>query len=112
MRDLNFMKASSPPSPRFRRDRFRGDGSYSTNGHGGLSLKDIPVADRSRSENPVAEKRAGLGQTNVFNPSFMRRTARDAVPPRQVVTAYFLGDPRPGRSAQDMRDEAARRVSP
>ena len=38
---------------------------------------------------------------NAYDGCFMRRTARDRLPPRRVVTAIILGDPPPGRSAQD-----------
>jgi len=36
------------------------------------------------------------------------RTARDRAAPREVVTGRLLGDPRPGRSAQDKLDALKR----
>jgi hypothetical protein len=37
----------------------------------------------------------------------MRRTATDRREPRSVVTAALMGDPKPGRSAQDAIDRRA-----
>jgi hypothetical protein len=46
-----------------------------------------------------------------YEAGFMRRTSRDGQPARRVVTAAVLGDPPPGRSAQDMRDGGAYRTT-
>jgi hypothetical protein len=83
------------------------DDSYFKQGQG-YRIKEVPVADRGRSVGPPFSV-VGLAATG--NPDFyMRRTARDAVPPRRVVTAQILGDPRPGRSAQDAYERAKLRA--
>lgn len=70
--------------------------------------KIIPVFDRGRSVGTNnATGRLGLSQAggdpdNQDSHYHARRTSRDSVPPRSVVTAQLMGDPAPGRSALAM----------
>jgi hypothetical protein len=60
------------------------------------------VFDRGRNADPHDETRGflrGFEQGNLFVP--MRRTDRDRKARGRDITARLLGDPAPGRSAQD-----------
>lgn len=58
------------------------------------------VLDKTLSTDPAA--RLGLSHGNGRGDNFQARiTDRDRRPPRSVVTAQLMGDPKPGRSAAD-----------
>ena len=68
----------------------------------------VPVFDRARAESPIAEQRTGL---QIHAPSVFgafRETHRR--PPREVVTAVFMGDPAPDRVVPDIPDDQDARV--
>lgn len=57
----------------------------------------------NNAANPVI--RIGLiNSAGHHMPLNMRRTDRDRQPPREVVTAVFLGDPAPGRVVPQIQD--------
>ena len=63
--------------------------------------------DRARAASITAEQRVGLGGVAPIFGVF-RETHRR--PPREVVTAVFMGDPAPDRVVPDIPDESDARV--
>ena len=91
----------------YDRDRPRSPGPGRTREHNGKH-RAVPVFDRARAESPIAEQRIGLQihASSVFGA--FRETHRR--PPREVVTAVFMGDPAPDRVVPDIPDDQDARV--
>lgn len=75
---------------------------HGTNPGAKSKWQDVPVMDKGRKLVPDHAR----ASTNVCID--IRRTSRDSRPPRRVLTAALMGDPKPGRSAQDQYEGMVR----
>lgn len=69
-------------------------------------MNSTPVFDAGCTPDGRLRINAGAQDGLIFH-----RNARDARTPRRIVTAALMGDPQPGRSAQDKLDAARARPS-
>jgi hypothetical protein len=74
-------------------------------------IHETPVFDRHRVRQSRISQRNVLAPNNSSNhiAGFsIHRNSRDRAVPSAIVTAIFMGDPAPGRSAQDAYERHAR----